>query len=58
MRTPVGVSYAESDSLHGAEAIQKLCDALPTATSYECPTNLYLHRADVISELDRFLETV
>jgi hypothetical protein len=55
---PVGIAYAPSDALHGVEAIERMRDALADARTYECPSNLYLHRAAVIAELDRFLGSV
>ncbi|MFH1464178.1 MAG: alpha/beta hydrolase [Pseudomonadota bacterium] len=53
--TPVGVAWASSDTLHGEEDVRRLAAELPQAVPVPCPSNLYLHRADIVPDLDRFL---
>ncbi len=52
---PVGVAYAGSDTLHAADEVQRLVAELPAGVGIPCPSNLYMHRADLITDLDRFL---
>ncbi len=53
---PVGVAHASSDTLHASEDVKRLIGGLSHGADIPCPSNLYLHRADVIPDLDRFLE--
>lgn len=53
---PVGVAFASSDRLHGEANARKLAEALPRGSALPCPSNAYLHRPEVVEELDRFVE--
>jgi alpha-beta hydrolase superfamily lysophospholipase len=55
VRLPVGVAHAASDTLHAADDVLRLIAGLPSAVDVPCPSNLYMHRADLIADLDRFL---
>jgi hypothetical protein len=52
---PVGVAHASSDTLHAADDVLRMVAGLPQGVDVPCPSNLYLHRADLIPDLDRFL---
>lgn len=58
VRLPVAVAYAPSDTLHAATDILRIVRELPAGTAVECPSNLHMHRPDVLVDLDRFLSSV
>ena len=53
--SPVAVAYAANDTLHGAEEVERIVDAMPQGVAVKCPSNTYMHTADVVTDLDRFL---
>jgi hypothetical protein len=55
---PVGVAHASSDTLHASADVERLIAGLGHGADVPCPSNLYLHRADVIEDLDRFIEGI
>lgn len=54
-RTPVAVAYAPSDKLHGADNVQRIAAALPRCTLIRCASNLAMHSASLVDELERFV---
>ena len=52
---PVAVAYAANDTLHGEEEVQQIVDAMPQGVEVKCPSNTYMHTAEVVADLDRFL---
>ncbi len=50
----VAVCYAPTDTLHSAEDIHMIVETVPSAVEVQCPSNLYMHRADLIADIDRF----
>lgn len=52
---PVGVAHASSDTLHASDDVKSIIEGLARGRDLPCPSNLYLHSADVIADLDRFL---
>jgi pimeloyl-ACP methyl ester carboxylesterase len=53
--SPVAVAYAANDTLHGAEEVQRIVDAMPRGVAVKCPSNTYMHTAEVVTDLDRFI---
>ncbi len=53
--SPVAVAFAASDTLHGEEEVRRIVDAMPRGTTVSCPSNTYMHTAEVIADLDLFL---
>jgi pimeloyl-ACP methyl ester carboxylesterase len=53
--SPVAVAFAASDTLHGEEEVRRIVDAMPRGTAVSCPSNTYMHTAQVIADLDLFL---
>jgi len=53
--SPVAVAYAANDTLHGEEEVQGIVDAMPQGVAVKCPSNTYMHTAEVVTDLDRFL---
>jgi pimeloyl-ACP methyl ester carboxylesterase len=56
--TPVAVAYAESDKLHNEREVRRIVDAMPRGTAVSCPSNTYMHEADVASDLDLYLDSL
>ncbi len=54
----VGVAFASSDHLHGEANARRLVDVLPRGTALACPSNAFLHRPDVVDEIDRYVKMV
>ncbi len=55
---PVSVAFASSDRLHGEANARLLAEALPRGMALACPSNAFLHRPDVVDEIDRYVRTV
>ncbi len=55
---PVAVAYAESDTLHDEREVRRIVDTMPRGTAVRCPSNTYMHDADVARDLDRYLESL
>ncbi len=53
--SPVAVAYAASDTLHGEEEVWRIVDAMPHGMAVSCPSNTYMHTAEVVADLERFL---
>jgi len=53
--SPVAVAYAASDTLHSEEEVGRIVDAMPRGVAVSCPSNTYMHTAEVVADLDRFL---
>lgn len=53
--SPVAVAYAASDTLHGEEEVRRIVNAMPNGVAVSCPSNTYMHTAEVAVDLDRFL---
>lgn len=53
--SPVAVAYAANDTLHSEEEVQQIVSAIPQGVEVQCPSNTYMHTAEVVSDLDRFL---
>lgn len=56
--TPVAVAYADSDRLHDERDVRRMVDAMPRGTAIRCPSNTYMHDADVAHDLETFLESL
>ena len=56
--TPVAVAFADSDILHDEREVRRLVDAMPRGTAVSCPSNTYMHDADVARDLDTYLESL
>lgn len=55
---PVAIAFAASDTLHGEDEARAIVDRLPRGTAVECPSNTYMHRADVATDIDRFIASL
>lgn len=56
--TPVAVAYANSDTLHDEREVRRMVDAMPRGTAVSCPSNTYMHDADVARDLETYLESL
>lgn len=53
---PVAVAFADSDILHNEREVRRIVDAMPRGTAVSCPTNTYMHEADVARDLENYLD--
>jgi pimeloyl-ACP methyl ester carboxylesterase len=58
VQVPVAIAFAASDTLHGEDEARAIVARLPLGTAVECPSNTYMHRADVAKELDQFIASL
>lgn len=58
IQAPVAVAYAGSDSLHGEREVQKIVDAIPAGTAVRCPSNTYMHTAEVAEDFEAYLASL
>jgi pimeloyl-ACP methyl ester carboxylesterase len=58
VQVPVAIAFAASDTLHGEDEARAIVGALPRGIAVECPSNTYMHRADVAEELDEFIASI
>jgi pimeloyl-ACP methyl ester carboxylesterase len=55
VKIPVALAYAPTDRLHSAADIRQLAEKLPRATLIECPSNRYMHSADLMRDIEAFV---
>ena len=55
VRTPVAIAYASSDVLHAESEAKSIVATLPAGLGVECPSNTYMHRAEVARDIDEFI---
>jgi pimeloyl-ACP methyl ester carboxylesterase len=55
---PVAVAYADSDTLHDEREVRRIVESMPRGIAVRCPSNTYMHDADVARDLDRYLESL
>ena len=53
---PVALAYAPSDTLHGGDDVEQLAMRIPGGRTVPCASNTAMHRAEVVAELDRFVD--
>jgi pimeloyl-ACP methyl ester carboxylesterase len=51
---PVGLAYATSDTLHPHDNIKRMSAVLPKGKIIPCPTNRYMHSADLMQDIEHF----
>jgi hypothetical protein len=52
---PVAIASAPSDTLHEGEQVARIVRMLPRGELVECPSNTYMHTAEVAADLNRFV---
>jgi pimeloyl-ACP methyl ester carboxylesterase len=52
---PVAIASAPSDTLHEGEQVSRIVQLLPRGELVECPSNTYMHTAEVAADLNRFV---
>jgi hypothetical protein len=55
VQIPVALAYAPTDTLHSSANIRLMAERLPHATSIACPSNKYMHSADVMRDIEAFV---
>lgn len=55
---PVDLAYAPSDMLHSQDNILNMAKTLPHGKIVSCPSNKYMHSADLADDIDRFITSL
>lgn len=55
VQIPVALAYAPTDTLHSSANIRLMAERLPRATLVACPSNRYMHSADVLRDIEAFV---
>jgi hypothetical protein len=53
--SPVAIAYAASDTLHGENEVLGIVAAISHGTAVECPTNAYMHDAQIVDDIEKFI---
>jgi len=56
IQVPVALAYASTDTLHGEAEILAIAERLLHPVPVECRTNTAMHGAELVADLDRFIE--
>ena len=54
----VAITYAVSDKLHSHDNIFRIIQQLPQGKEVLCPTNLYMHSADLLTDIEAFAQEI
>jgi pimeloyl-ACP methyl ester carboxylesterase len=55
---PVAVAHAPTDTLHGEDEIERIVEAIPKGRAVPCPSNLYMHSADVAHDIEELIASL
>jgi len=55
VQIPVALAYAPTDTMHSSANIRHMADRLPHATLIVCPSNKYMHSANVMLDIEDFV---
>ncbi len=55
VKIPVALAYAPTDRLHSSADIRRIAEHLPDATLIACPSNRYMHGADLMKDIEAFV---
>ena len=58
VRVPVYVAYAATDKLHSLENIRMMTQRLPYGKLNPCPTNLYMHSEQLLTDINAFEQNI
>ena len=58
VKPPCAIISAESDKLHGLEAVKSIAKRIPGARLIEVPSNQYAHEPDLLVEIDMFHSSI
>jgi len=55
VRIPVALAYAPTDTLHSSANIRLMAERLPRSTVVACPSNKYMHSAELMQDIEAFI---
>lgn len=58
VQIPTALAYAPTDTLHSKENIKKIAQTLPRGQIITCPTNRYMHSADLLKDIEGFIQNI
>jgi len=56
VQIPTALAYAPTDTLHSKDNIKKIAQILPHSQIIACPTNKYMHSADLLKNIEDFIK--
>ncbi|MBW2251542.1 MAG: alpha/beta hydrolase [Deltaproteobacteria bacterium] len=56
VQTPTALAYAPTDTLHSKDNIKKIAQTLPFGQIIACPSNKYMHSADLLKDIEGFIK--
>ncbi|MBW2563502.1 MAG: alpha/beta hydrolase [Deltaproteobacteria bacterium] len=56
VKTPTALAYAPTDTLHSKDNIKKIAQTLPFGQIIACPSNKYMHSADLLKDIEGFIK--
>jgi len=56
VQIPTALAYAPTDTLHSKDNIKKIAQTLPRGQIIACPTNKYMHSADLLKDIEDFIK--
>jgi len=58
VQIPTALAYAPTDTLHSKDNIKKIAQTLPRGQIITCPTNRYMHSADLLKDIESFIKNI
>jgi len=58
VQIPTALAYAPTDTLHSKDNIKKIAQTLPGGQIINCPTNKYMHSADLLKDIEDFIQNI
>lgn len=58
VQIPTAIAYAPTDTLHSKDNIKIIAQTLPRGQIITCPTNKYMHSADLLKDIDDFIKNL
>ncbi|MDY6789980.1 MAG: hypothetical protein SWH54_01810 [Thermodesulfobacteriota bacterium] len=58
VKIPTALAYAPTDTLHSKDNIKKIAQTLPSGKIIACPTNKYMHSADLLKDMEEFIKSI
>jgi pimeloyl-ACP methyl ester carboxylesterase len=58
IQIPVALAYAPTDKLHSKDNIRRMAESLPKGIAISCVSNKYMHSANILDDLHRFLNSI
>jgi pimeloyl-ACP methyl ester carboxylesterase len=58
VKIPTALAYAPTDTLHSKDNIKKIAQTISCGQIITCPTNKYMHSADLLKDIEGFIKNI